>query len=144
MKFFISYCNNDGLMYAFNAASILEANLHIAWYFDRDKSTGILRAVDITNHIRYWCDKILFLCTDKSIHSDGQWKEIGQWDQTNKQILVIPIDNARVPDVIDPYIYTKIHGKKFVAEFQEFVQNRLNGITDDFEEWTKKISIKNE
>ena len=117
MKVFISYCDDDGLSFASSAAAVLEEHGHKAWYFDRDKSTGMLRAVDITNQIRYWCDKVLYLCTNGSSSSEGQWKEIGQWDNTSKQIMVIPIDGAEVPDVIDPYVYTTISSSNFKVEF---------------------------
>ena len=42
MKFFISYCDSDVLQIASDAASILEANGHQAWYFDRDKTPGLM------------------------------------------------------------------------------------------------------
>lgn len=142
MKFFISYCDNDGLIFASSATITLEANGHQAWYFDRNKTLGILRIVDITNHIRYWCNKILFLCTDGSALSVGQEKEIGQWDNTDKQLIVIPIDGAIVPDVIDPYIYEKMSGFRFEEEFDIFVRNRLEEIANTFEEWNQKIKVK--
>jgi len=144
MKVFISYCDCDGLRFAANAAAVLEERGHKAWYFDRDKSTGMLRAVDITNHIRYWCDKVLYLCTNGSTSSHGQWKEIGQWDSSGKQIIVIPIDGAVVPDVIDPYVWTTISSNHFEREFDTFVQNRWQDATRNFEEWTQKITIRNE
>lgn len=144
MKIFISYCNDDGLTFASDAADVLEQHGNRAWYFDRDKSTGMLRAVDITNHIRYWCDKILYICTNGSISSDGQWKEIGQWDSTSKQIIVISIERATVPDVIDPYVYTKISSNYFKLEFDKFIQNQWEDIVKDFEEWTQIIKIKNQ
>lgn len=143
-KVFISYCDNDGLKFASIAADVLEANGHEAWYFDRDKSPGILRIVDITKHIREWCDKVLYICTNGSISSNGQWKEIGQWDSTNKQMIVIPIDTAIVPDVIDPYIYARISSNDFGMEFNDFIQNRWEDITRAFEEWSSKIKIKNQ
>ena len=142
MNVFISYCNDDGLGFAADAANILEEHGHKAWYFDRNKSTGLLRAVDITNQIRYWCDQLLYLCTVGSISCDGQWKEIGQWDNTNKQIIVIPINGALVPDVIDPYVYTTIGGSNFKVDFSAFVQNRWEEVTRKYEEWTQKIKVK--
>ncbi len=144
MKIFISYCDNDGLRFASSAANTLEANGHQAWYFDRNKTPGIQRIDDITNHIRYWCNKILFLCTNGSEPSIGQRKEIGQWDNTDKQLIVIPIDGANIPDVIDPYIYERMSGIGFEKEFEVFVQHRLEDITNNYEEWTQKIKIKNE
>ena len=141
MKFFISYCDNDGLRFASSAAITLEANGHQAWYFDRNKTPGIQRIEDITNHIRYWCNKILFLCTDGSALSVGQKKEIGQWDNTDKQLIVISIDGAIVPDVIDPYIYQRMSGFRFKEEFDIFVQNSLEEIDNKFEEWNRKIKV---
>lgn len=143
MKVFISYCDDDGLRFAASVAAVLEEHGHEAWYFDRDKSTGMLRAVDITNQIRYWCDKVLYLCTNSSISSEGQWKEIGQWDNTRKQIMVIPVDGAEVPDVIDPYVHTTISSSNFEVEFNAFIQDRWEGVTRTFEEWTKEIRTKN-
>jgi len=142
MKVFISYCDDDGQTFAADAATILEGHGHKAWYFARDKSTGMLRAVDITNQIRYWCDKVLYLCTGGSVSSGGQWKEIGQWDSTIKQILVIPINGALVPDVIEPYVYTTISGSNFKVDFDMFVRNRWEDVTKNYEEWTLKIKVK--
>jgi hypothetical protein len=102
MKIFISYCDNGGLALASAAAIILEQHRNKAWYFDRDKSIGMLRPIDISNHIRDWCDKVLFLCTDGTITSVGQEKEIGQWDNTDKQLIVIQIDGAIVPPDLPP------------------------------------------
>lgn len=142
MRFFISYYDNDGLKFASSAANTLEANGHQAWYFDRNKTPGIIRIVDITNHIRYWCNKVLFLCTDGSESSVGQEKEIGQWDNTDKQLIVIQIDRATVPDVIDPYIYERMSSTRFEEEFNIFVQNRLEKIVNNFEKWNQKIKVK--
>lgn len=141
MNVFISYCDDDGLGFAADAAVILEQHGHTAWYFDRDKSTGILRTVDITNQIRRWCDKVLYLCTNGSNSSEGQWKEIGQWDNATKQIMVIPIDGSTVPDVIDPYVYNPVSSSNFKTEFDAFVQNSWEDATRTYEEWTQKISI---
>ena len=102
----------------------------------------MLRIVDITNHIRNWCNKVIYICTDRSINSEGQWKEIGQWDNTNKQLIVITIDGAIVPDVIDPYIYERMSGIQFEEEFGTFVQNRLEEITNTFETWNQNIKVK--
>jgi hypothetical protein len=42
MKFIISYSNNDRLQFASEAANILEAGGHQAWYFERNKTPGVL------------------------------------------------------------------------------------------------------
>ena len=76
MKIFISYCDHDGLSFASDAADVLEEHGNKAWYFDRDKSTGMLRVLDIADHVRYWCDKVLYLCTNGSISSVGQLKKL--------------------------------------------------------------------
>ena len=138
MKFFISYCDNDGLTFASSAAKILEANGSQAWYFERDKTLGMLRIVDITNHIRGWCNKIIYICIERSIYSEGQWKEIGQWDNTGKQLIVIPIDGATVPEEIDPYIYERMSSIRFEEEFSIFVRNRLKEIINKWEEWNQR------
>lgn len=142
MKFFISYCDNDGLRLASSTANILEEYGHQAWYFDRNKTLGVMRIFDITYHIRYWCNKVLFLCTAGSESSVGQEKEIGQWDSTGKQLIVINIDRAMVPDVIDPYIYEKMSSTQFEEEFNIFVQNRLENIVNNFERYNQKIKVK--
>jgi hypothetical protein len=144
MKFFISYCDNDGLRFASSAANTLEANTHQAWYFGRNKTPGILRIDDISNQIRYWCDKILYLCTAGSVSSGGQRKEIGQWDNTDKQLIVIRIDGASVPVSIDPYIYESMTITGFKAEFNIFVGHRLEEIANTYEEWNHMIKVKNE
>lgn len=144
MKVFVSYCDDGGLRFASIAANTLEANGHQAWYFDRNKTPGILRIDDIANHIRYWCNKILFLCTDGSVSSRGQQKEIGQWDKTDKQLIVIPIDRANVPVVIDSYVYEGMNGNRFEKEFDVFVRNRLEEIANSFEEWNPMLQVRNE
>ena len=101
MKSFISYCDNDGLAYARDTAQTLEDRGYTAWYFDRNKTPGVQRIYDITKHIRGWCDIIIYICTTGSNGSIGQWKEIEQWDSTNKQIIVLRIDNSFVPEAID-------------------------------------------
>lgn len=142
MKFFISYCDKDGLRFASDTAIILEANRYQAWYFDRNKTPGILRIVDISNHIRCWCDKLIYICTAGSINSTGQLKEIGQWDNTDKQLIVIPIDNAKVPEVIDSYVWERMNGNLFRSEMTLFVQNRLEDIAKTYEEWNRKIKVR--
>ena len=142
MKFFISYCDNGGLQFAADAAFILENNGHQAWYFDRDKTSGILRIVDITEHIRNWCNKVLYICTNRSIHSDGQSKEIGQWDNTNKQLIVIPIDVAVVPITIDPYIHNGMSGHRFKDEFNRFVTYDLERKMERWEELHRIIEVR--
>ena len=139
MKFFISYCDSDVLQIASDAASILEANGHQAWYFDRDKTPGLMLIQDITIHIRYWCDKILFLCTSGSVSSDGQKPEIGHWYKSGKQLIVIPIDVANVPIFIDPWIYQPMSSNNFNNEFDKFVRSDLDRITKRFEELSSKV-----
>lgn len=136
-KVFISYADDDGKELASSAATVLENRGHRAWYFDRDKSTGMLRAVDITNQIRIWCDKVLYICTS-SMPSEGQWKEIGQWDNTSKQIIVIPIDSATVPKEIDPYVWMSMSRHGFKTEFDSFVQDHWEDVIKNWEEWSKK------
>lgn len=138
MRFFISYCDNDGLKLASSAAKILEESGSQTWYFDRDKTTGMWRIVDITEHIRSWCNKIIYICTTGSIYSEGQWKEIGQWDNSDKQLIVIQIDGANVPEVIDPYIYERMSSIRFEEEFSIFVRNRLEEIINKWEEDKRK------
>ena len=142
MKFFISYCDNDGLQFASNAASVLEANGHKAWYFNRNKTPGIQLIDDITQQIRHWCNKILYICTDGSFSSGGQRREIGQWYMTDKQLIVIPINSAIVPDQIDPYIYHRMSSHGFVAELNTFIKDRLKEYVKNYEEYNLKIKIQ--
>lgn len=134
MKIFISYCDTDGSAFASIAAVALEENGHKAWYYDRDRTLGVMIHNDITYHIRHWCNKILYICTDGSITSGGQDKEIGLWYKTDKQLIVIPIENATVPEPIDPYNYgqqmSNIH---FQAEFNIFVRDKLKDIFNQYE-----------
>jgi hypothetical protein len=58
-------------------------------------------------------------------------------------MMVIPIDGAVVPDVIDPYVYTTISGNNFKVEFDKFVQSRWEDVTRNFEEWNQKIKVRN-
>lgn len=144
MRVFISYCDNDGLALASVAAHILEAHKHETWYFDRDKSVGMARGEDIANHIRYWCDQVLFLCTHGSMSSSGQRKELAQWDSVDKQIIGIQIDSATVPDVIEPYIYEPMSNNGFKAEFDEFVQNKWDGITEEWRQYHPETKVENQ
>ena len=74
------------------------------------------------------------MCTHDSVSSEGQKKEIGQWYQTSKQLIVIPIDAAVVPMEIDPYIYLIMSRKNFSKEFDKFVST---GWTDAINKWVK-------
>ena len=143
MRFFISYCDNDGLSYARDTALVLEDVGHTAWYFDRNKTPGIPRVYDITKHVRGWCNIIIYLCTAGSNGSAGQWKEIEQWDSTNKQIIVLRIDDSFVPEVIDTRVYASINGNAFLQEFTTFVNNDLDRAIKMFEEWNKEIMVEN-
>jgi len=134
MKFFISYCDKDGLTFASSAAEILETNGSEAWYFDRNNTPGLGVIEDVTKHIRKWCNKIIFICTNGSINSDGQKKEILQWDKSGKQLIVIRIDEARVPETVDPYIYVRLRSISLKDEFSIFVRNRLEEIINKWEE----------
>jgi len=138
MKVFISYCDDDGKKLAADAAIVLEERGHEAWYFDRDKSIGIIRAFDISDQIRIWCDKVLYLCTNGSISSTGQDKEIGQWDSTSKQIIVIPIDGAVVPNVIEPFVYLPFGSGSFTEELSAFVDNRWDATIRNWEKRFQK------
>jgi len=142
MKFFISYCDNDGLTYARDTALVLEDFGQTAWYFDRDKTPGVPRVYEITEHIRGWCDIIIYICTVGSKGSMGQWKEIEQWDSTNKQIIVLRIDNSFVPEVIDTRIYASINGTNFLQEFTAFVNNDLDRAVKMFEKYNKEIKVE--
>ena len=142
MKFFISYCDSDGLVYARQTALIVEDCGHTAWYFDRNKTPGVQRIYDITKHIRGWCNIVIYVCTGGSNGSIGQWKEIGHWDSTNKQIIVLRIDNSFVPEVIDTRIYASINGTNFIQEFKAFVNNDLDRAIKMFEEWNKEIKVE--
>ena len=144
MKVFISYCDDDGLDYARQSAVILESHRNQAWYFDRNKTPGVPRIYDITKHIRHWSDIVLLLCTNGSLYSIGQWKEIIQWDSTDKQLIVIVIDNATVPREVDGYIYVRTNSKKFEKEFDSFVRNDLVRSRKMFMEWRPTIKVKKE
>lgn len=141
MKFFISYCDKGGLTFASNTAIILEANGPKAWYFDRDKTPGMQLIDDITNHIRDWCNKIIYICTNGSFNSDGQKKEMGQWYISGKQLIVIQIDKANVPKTIEPFIYMQMKSISFQDEFSIFVQNHLEKIINKWEEMNQNIKI---
>jgi len=142
MRVFISYCNTDGLTYAAKSASILENHGCETWYFDRDKTPGVQRIDDITYHIRHWCELIIFLCSQGSINSRGQKEEIGHWDRTNKQIIVIPIDEANVPESIDTRIYTKVSSVGFAQGFEDFVNNRFDRAITMFEQYNRAIEVE--
>lgn len=143
MKFFISYSDNDGLSFASCAANALEQRGYQVWYYDRDRTLGVMIHNDITYRIRHWCNKILYFCTDSSISSVGQDREIGLWYKTDKQLIVIPIDNALVPEPIDPYNYgQRISSNQFQEEFNLFVQDHLVEIVHHYEEF-HPIKVQN-
>lgn len=142
MKFFISYCASDGLNFAANAAVALETNGHRAWYFARDKTPGITRIEEISTKIRSWCNIVLYLCTDGSISSDGQSKEISQWDNSGKQLIIIPIDRAIVPTSIDTYNYQRMSTHGFVAELNTFIKDHLEEHVKNYEEWNHRIEVR--
>ncbi len=124
MKTFISYCeNNGGLDLAKKASVILKRYRHKSWYFERDKTPGALRIVDICHHVTEWCDVLLYICTSGSMNSDGQIKEVAYADDVRKAMIVLPMDNATVRPEIRIYIHTKINSSDFEQEFESVAKN---------------------
>jgi hypothetical protein len=124
-KFFISYCDEDGLGLASGAAKILEANGYQSWYFDKNKSPSVYVHDDITFQITDSCHIIIYICTKNSIDSTGQNYEVGQGIYIGKQIIIIRIDGSIIPKNIQSINYIPMKSGSFQSEFNTFVRDQL-------------------
>ena len=87
------------------------------------------------------CNKVIYICTNGSVNSGGQRFEIGQWYFANKQLIVIQIDEANVPNTIISIIRMKMNSISFIDEFNLFVQNNLENIIKSWEETNQNVKI---
>ena len=100
MRVFISYCTHDGLDKAQLAASILAQEGHEPWVWEHNKTPGVFPWEEITDYIGCEADAVLYLCTNGSMKSWGQRKEVAHAEGERKKIIVIRLDRAEVPRVI--------------------------------------------